>query len=69
MGRNPSTPPREITMDRDYFEHLLNCLANQKYVHQINADATECDYKTIQKKNQKVIDKAWRDGMDKLTTK
>lgn len=55
-----------ITMSRDYFEHLLNCLANQKYIGDINADATECDYKKIQKENQSVIDKAWRDGMDLL---
>lgn len=59
----------KITLDRNYFEHLLNCLANQKYIGDINADATECDYKAIQKENQAVIDKAWRDGMDLLTNK
>lgn len=53
---------KTITIDQDFFEHLLNCLANQKYIHEINADATTCDYKSIQQKNQKVIDKAYHDG-------
>lgn len=57
---------KTITVNRDFFEHLLNCLANQKYIRDINADALECDYKSIQKENQAHIDKAWRDGMDLL---
>lgn len=64
MNSSPS-----ITMSRDYFEHLLNCLANQKFIHEINADATECDYKKIQKENQTIIDKAWTDGMNMLRAK
>jgi len=38
------------------FEHLLSCLDNQKFIHEINADALESDYKAIQKKNQEAID-------------
>lgn len=58
-----------ITLSRDYFEHLLLCLANQKFIHEINADATTVDYKAIQKSNQAVIDKAYHDGMSLLMKK
>jgi len=34
----------------------LSCLDNQKFIHEINADALESDYKAIQKKNQEAID-------------
>ena len=57
-----------ITIDRDFFEHLLACLANQKYIHEINADALTCDYKSIQKRNQRVIDTAYHKGMKLLMT-
>jgi hypothetical protein len=58
-----------IKVDSDFFEHLLNCLCNQKYIRDINADALTCDYKSIQKENQIAIDKAYRDGMDILLKK
>ena len=44
-----------VTISKNYFDHLLNCLANQKYLHeQSPAD---------RKNGQEVIDKAWRSGM------
>jgi len=55
-----------ITVSKSYFEHLLSCLANQKFIGDINADALELDkkeYEKIQIENQDVIDKAWRNGM------
>lgn len=57
-----------ITISKSYFEHLLNCLANQKFVEELptNGDAIETgenEYRNIQKENQDVIDKAWREGM------
>ncbi len=55
-----------ITLQQNYFEHLLNCLANQKFIRDINADGLNCDYKKIQKKNQKIIDKAYNDGRKML---
>ena len=62
----------KITISKDYFEHLLNCLANQKYVGELPtcgdalAEGPE-KYKNVQEENQKVIDKAWREGMFILT--
>lgn len=29
----------EIIISKDSFEHLLNCLDNQKYINSVNADA------------------------------
>jgi hypothetical protein len=57
-----------ITVSKSYFEHLLSCLANQKFIGESppNADALELDrseYENIQIENQNVIDKAWRNGM------
>ena len=46
----------QIIISEDSFEHLLNCLDNQKYINDINADALTCDYKSIQRKNQASID-------------
>ena len=45
-----------VIISEDSFEHLLNCLDNQKYIDDINADALTCDYKAVQKHNQKCID-------------
>ena len=61
-----------ITTSKGYFEHLLNCLANQKFVGELptNGDALatgENEYRNIQKENQTVIDKAWKEGMFILT--
>ncbi len=60
--------PETITISKGYFEHLLNCLANQKFGDELpcNGDALSLDakqYYDIQAQNQKVIDKAWREGM------
>lgn len=29
----------DVVISKDSFEHLLNCLDNQKYLHEVNADA------------------------------
>lgn len=47
-----------MEIERDVFEHLLNCLANQKYLHEMKLDQRV--------KMQAVIDEAWRKGMDLL---
>ncbi|HJT55890.1 MAG TPA: hypothetical protein VJ761_05310 [Ktedonobacteraceae bacterium] len=71
-GRRPPPPPLQhnrITLARDYFEHLLNCLANQKFIHDVNADGLEDgidEVKKTQAEMQRVIDQAWREGMDLL---
>ena len=31
----------DIIISKDSFEHLLNCLDNQKYVGEVNADALD----------------------------
>lgn len=45
-----------IVVSRAFFEHLLNCLANQKFLHTRVQSEREAD--------QKVIDVAWDKGMD-----
>jgi len=35
------TTEKEIIISKDSFEHLLNCLDNQKHIKQVNADALE----------------------------
>lgn len=63
---------KTITLKIDYFEHLLNCLANQKFIKDVNADGMSLGIKkvkSIQKQSQAVIDKAWNDGMKLLTKK
>jgi hypothetical protein len=58
-----------IVLDRDYFEHLLNCLANQKFIYHVNADGLsegEEKVKQMQSEAQQAIDDAWRKGMDML---
>ena len=45
-----------VVISQDSFEHLLNCLDNQKFIKYVNADASECDYKKVQKDTQKEID-------------
>ena len=61
----------KLLIDADYFEHLLACLANQKFIGEPppNGDALsigEKKYLKIQSENQKIIDIAWRKGMDIL---
>ena len=55
-----------MEISKDFFEHVLNCLANQKFINEINADALECDYKKIQAEIQLEIDKTWIKGMNML---
>ncbi len=57
-----------ITIKKDFFEHLLNCLANQKFIDEppSNGDAIameEEEYNKVQREGQEAIDKAWRQGM------
>ena len=48
-----------IEIDIDYFEHLLNCLVNQKYMPIPGEDQSEREAK-----DQEIIDLAWQKGMD-----
>ena len=58
---------KKMRIDRDFFEHLLSCLANQKFVNSVNADGLAgCDYEKVQAINQEIIDDAWEKGMDIL---
>lgn len=50
-----------ITVPFDYFEHLLNCLANQKGLSTLAPS-------TIELANQEIIDIAWNEGMRLLTS-
>ncbi len=47
-----------IVISEGSFEHLLNCLDNQKFIHDVNADAMsdDTDYKQVQSDNQAAID-------------
>lgn len=45
-----------ISISEDSFEHLLNCLDNQKFIGERNADSTTCDADQVQKDNQAAID-------------
>jgi len=63
----------KMEIDIEFFEHLLNCLANQKFIGEPPpcGDAMALGkkkYDAIQKANQKTIDKAWRKGMEILRT-
>jgi len=60
-----------ISIDVDFFEHLLNCLANQKFIGEPPpcGDAMALGknkYNAIQKENQRIIDEAWNKGMEIL---
>lgn len=33
------TTEKDVIISKDSFEHLLNCLDNQKYIREVNADA------------------------------
>ncbi len=58
-----------ITMDS--FDHLLNCLDNQKFIEGVNADAGEhmngAEIERLQDENQKAIDDFNRQCRDILT--
>jgi hypothetical protein len=51
-----------VTIDRDYFEHLLNCLANQKFLHIPDSQMTDRE-----KEMQQAIDDAHHKGRELLT--
>jgi hypothetical protein len=48
-----------ITMDKDKFEHLLNCMCNQKYIGEMSSE--------IQKEWQEIIDKAYHEARGLLS--
>lgn len=50
-----------IEIPTSFFEHLLNCLANQKFIDELDDPS--------RKVNQKIIDDAWNDGMAILNEK
>jgi len=54
--------PKYIRVETSFFEHLLNCLANQKFTPY---PATG----EVESMNQAAIDNAWREGMDLLYSK
>ena len=49
----------KIMVDENDFEHLLNCLANQKYISE-QLDETKKEW-------QEIIDTAWDKGMQELS--
>lgn len=58
-----------ITIPRNFFEHLLACLDNQKFIHNVNADGLaegEEAVKLTQANIQQAIDKASRTGYEML---
>lgn len=60
---------KTITIDREFLDHLLNCLATQKFLYDVNADGLsegEEKVKQMQSEAQQAIDTAWREGMDML---
>lgn len=49
---------KKIKVSKDLFEHILNCMANQKFIHEQKPG--------VQKEWQQAIDDAWNDGMKLL---
>lgn len=56
-----------MLLPRDFFEHLLNCLANQRFIaeDEIN-DCGGPQGAETRRAMQAVIDEAWAKGMDML---
>ncbi len=52
---------RTLTVRTDYFEHVLNCLANQKFLHEMKPEDRDS--------GQAAIDRAWKDGMALLSAR
>lgn len=50
----------EIAVTREFLEHLLNCLANQKYIDHLCPDNEKCV------EMQTEINSAWLQGMELL---
>lgn len=58
-----------ITISSRFFEHLLACLANQKFIHDVNADGMSegiDKVRSAQAVMQAAIDDAYRQGMEFL---
>lgn len=60
-----------ILISEGSFQHLLNCLANQKFVGEtpINGDSVAVgkeEYYRVQNAMQDAIDDFWKQGMDLL---
>ena len=49
-----------MEVDQDFFEHLLNCMANQKYIGEQSMDT--------QRVWQRIMDETWSEGMQLLTS-
>lgn len=48
-----------MVIDIYFFEHLLNCMANQKYLNELESILLPEEVE----ENQKIIDDAWNAGM------
>ena len=60
---------KTITIEARFFEHLLACLANQKFIHEVNADGISegiVKVRSQQAAMQAAIDDAYRQSMDFL---
>jgi len=60
---------KQITMSEDFFEKILICLDNQKFMGDVNADGMSMGMSKIkktQKEIQEVIDKTNREGRELL---
>jgi len=60
-----------ISLSLDSWEHVMNCLANQKFVGEAPpcGDAMAMDpenYRKVQEETQAVIDECWTQGMEFL---
>jgi hypothetical protein len=58
-----------ITLPADFFEFLLSCLANQKFIHDVNADGLSEGIDEVRKQQvemQRIIDVTYRKGWELL---
>lgn len=75
IGDKPYSPLRKgdsIIMTMDEAEHLLACMANQKFIGDVNADGISEGADSVretQKENQAVIDEAYRKLEKKIHAK
>jgi len=59
----------KITLPADYFEFLLSCLANQKFIHDVNADGMSEGIDKVrmqQAEMQRIIDITYSKGWELL---
>lgn len=54
--------PEHLVVDRAFLAHLLACMANQKFLHEIQGSLDEAG-RTQYQEMQATIDQAWRDGI------